>query len=174
MHIPFWSGPKRPNQEWFEVRTGADQFPSEVGVTAADCILLGEFPCVPILVPAPENMALPRSGVRYVRDSVWLPDSDGFLYMIHVDTDPANQTAEQSELWMYHLADQSFHRLFELPGAQYFEDPRFYLEETGYRSPDGGSIIISGWNTFSLLNIETGEMVPLTETGILLGTITLP
>jgi hypothetical protein len=94
--------------------------------------------------------------------------------MVHVDTDHTNQTAEKSELWLYRLADQSFHKLFELPGAQYFGDPRFGVEEPGYWSPDGESIVISDWETFSLLNISTGQMTPLTEGGILLGTLTLP
>ena len=94
--------------------------------------------------------------------------------MVHVDTDHTNQSPEESELWLYRLADQTFHKLFELPGVQYFGDPWFGVEEPGYWSPDGESIVISDWETFSLLNITTGQMTLLTEGGILLGTLTLP
>jgi len=94
--------------------------------------------------------------------------------MVLIDTDGTNQSPEQSELWLYRLDDQSIEKLFDLPGAQYFGDPRFDLQEPGYWAPDGGSIVVSDWNTFSLLNISTGTLTPLTEGGILLGTITLP
>jgi hypothetical protein len=172
--IPFWLGPLSPTKMWFEVRSGSDHSPNEIGVTTAGCILLNDPRCNPILSPPPEDMAPPKSGDRYIGDSVWLPIEEGLLYMVHLDTDHTNQSPEESEVWMYSLSDHSFSRLYVLPGVQYFGDPRFDLKEPGYWSPDGRSVIISDWDTLSLLNIETGELTPLTEGGILLGEITLP
>jgi len=95
------------------------------------------------------------------------------LYIVQLDTDKTTVAKERSEIWRYDIIDQTFGMLFDLPGEFYFGDPWFELAPAPW-SPDGKSVVIKNGQSFSLLNIETGEVTPPTEGGSLLGTITLP
>jgi hypothetical protein len=118
-------------------------------------------------------MAPPRSGERYIADAVWMPNSSELLYIVTVNTDHTTMRAERSEIWHYDLGEKSIDLLYDLPGDLVFGDPWFELAPAPW-SPDGSSVVVKDGPFFSLLNIETGVLTPLTEGGVLLGTVTLP
>jgi hypothetical protein len=171
--LDFWLGPMSPDGRRFEVRIGLDIAPDQIGVVGSDCLLHADAPCNPRLRILPPDVAPLDSAIRSLKDSVWLPDSRGLLYIVHLNNDRTTTAYERSEIWRYDITSQSFEMLFDLPGEFDFGEPRFELAPPPW-SPDGSSVVVKDGGSFLLLNVETGDLTPLTEGGVLLGTITLP
>jgi hypothetical protein len=169
----FWLGPISPDGKWFEVRYADTSSPESMGIISSNCLLLEEEECFPIVASAPLGMAPSDSASRYVKDAVWLPNSSELLYIVTVNTDLTTMRAERSEIWHYDLGSKVIELLYDLPGDLIFGDPWFELAPAPW-SPDGSSVVVKDGGSFMLLNVETGVLTPLTEGGVLLGTITLP
>jgi hypothetical protein len=169
----FWLGPMSPDGKWFEVRIGWEYAPDSMGIISSNCLTLADEGCFPIVAPAPPGMAPIDSASRNIADAVWLPNSSELLYIVTVNSDHTTMRSERSEIWHYDLGEKSIDLLYDLPGDFVFGDPRFELAPAPW-SPDGSSVVVKDGGSFMLLNIETGKLTPLTEGGVLLGTITLP
>ncbi|MDF1500588.1 MAG: hypothetical protein P1P76_08970 [Anaerolineales bacterium] len=171
--LDFWLGPMSPDGSLFEIRTGSEIAPNEIGIINSDCVTKSTVPCNPQLTKVPSDMAPVDSATRAITDSVWQPEGDAIYYIVQLNTDKMTIAKERSEIWRFDLAAQSFEMLYNLPGELYFGEPRFELAPASW-SPDGKRVIVKDGPRISKLNIETGELTLLTEGGVLLGTITLP
>jgi len=169
-----WLGSISADGEWIEVRYEYDFDPEMVGVMEAGCLLLDETVCEPLLMPLASE--LPISQDRwYLGESAWLPDSSGILYMVELETDGSNNETDEREIWTFDIPTRQFRFLgrYNLP-LRFGDNHPITNENPPPWSPDGSSVVMSVGEQYYLFNVETAELTPLTEGGILLGAITLP
>ena len=171
----FWLGSMSPDGQWIEARIGNDAHPESIGFIDIECFREEGSECVPHLTSFPEEIA-PQGFNRYLSDSAWLPDNRGLVYFVHAGTNQETLRAATTEFWLFDLSIGSFEYLNQHQGELFIgEDSHQSQIAPPPWSPDGSSVVVGNYsNEFFLLNVETGELTPLTEGGTLLGAITLP
>jgi len=170
----YWFGPLSPDGQWVEVRIGDDYEPMMVGIMGTECLRDREMDCYAWLTLFSNDIPASDS-YWYLGESTWLPDGAGILYSVELETDHSNNESDEREVWVFDIRTQEFERIgrYDLPlrfGSVHYDNVRY----TPPWSPDGSSVVVSVGEQYYLLNIETGDLTPLTEGGVLLGTITLP
>ena len=139
-----------------------------------ECLLNDHVDCVARLSPL--SNGLPRSDEYwYLGDAAWLPDGSGLLYLVELETNRSNHVTDEREIWLYDIETQMFDFVgrYEIRlgfGNNSIDSARYPPPW----SPDGSSVVMSVGEQYYLFNVETAELTPLTEGGILLGAITLP
>lgn len=169
----FFIGPLSPDTKWLEVRTSDRNSPDQVGYLNTDCLHRINAPCFPDFIQPPQEMITLNPANRFVSDSAWGSESDKLFFIVHVNYDTDTIDIEESEIWELDVFNRSINLLFNIPGEVYFGEPRLSLE-SGYWDPDGENIVVKTDQSFSLLNINTGQLNSLHYNGHLHGIITLP
>ena len=172
--VQHWVGPISPDRQSVEIRTGNYYEPISVGSLNLSCLMHENSTCTARETSFPDEIASATSG-RFLADSAWLPESQGLLYVVFCTPSPGVDEEEHSEIWYYEIASEEVRILGDYPGSLSFGNPiNVSISNPPPWSPDGSSVVMSVGEQYYLFNVETAELTPLTEGGILLGAITLP
>jgi len=170
----YWFGPISPDGYLIEVRDGRYYEPMRVGIMETECLRDREMECYVWFTLFSDEIPV-SDPYLFLDESTWLPDSAGMLYSVGLETDSSNVILDAREIWVFDIRTQEFELIgrYDLPlrfGSVHYDNVRY----TPPWSPDGSCVVVSVREQYYLLNIETGDLTPLTEGGVLLGAITLP
>ena len=171
----FWLGPISGDGRLIEVRIGSDNHPDMIGSLDTHCLRsITEEECVPELRRFPDGVSDLGSN-RYLIGSAWLPNGGAMLYEVLIIDDSSNYNNDETEIWVFNIQSHQLELVGTYGYSLHFGD--YNADSVRYPppwSPDGSSVVMSVGEQYYLFNVETAELTPLTEGGILLGAITLP
>lgn len=168
--FPYWAANMSPDASLVEVRVGGFYLhPTELGFLSSTCFA-SAISCEPRLREG--LIAASERGQKNLERAAWLENGLGLLYTVHIDTDTTNLEADETEFW---LLDPD---TMEAELIGHYEVLLFFnlLSSTATPSlwsPNGEWIAVSGAGNHYFLSVRTGELIPITTGGFLLGPLNL-
>lgn len=167
--FPYWAGNVNTDASFAEVRLGDFQFtPDELGIISVSCLSTDQ-----VCDPKVRQNFVPSSVDFTLERAAWLPMGEGLLYTVHIDTDFTNMESDETEFWLLDIDSMTAELVghFDLMLTFNIVLP---TPSPNLWSPAGDSIVVSAGNRdHFLLSIQTGELVPFTKGGFLLGPLNL-